>query len=270
MNQRTYAQELTKDYLISLGITDVTPDGLHIFKKGKETYQSMSKSGKKNYLVVCLYDPQRRLAVPKEKRNSSTGQFTLGVHVINYVWNVGNRPAGYVVDHIDNNPLNNDISNLQLVTPKINITKDKTNCSINQIKCNINKPLSFYEEKLNNYEARYEEAKANHDVDLVHKLRANIYQKRARIRYYKAHTDEANAIQAKAEEKIAKKEEKIAKKDAYHARAARIRELNDLVCIARLQYLQAKHNYGKDHPMTLHARKEWRAAVAEKKEFLGI
>lgn len=263
MNQRTYAQELTKDYLISLGITDVTPDGLHIFKKGKETCQSISKSGKKNYLVVCLYDPQRRLAVPKEKRNSSTGQFTLGVHVINYVWNVGNRPAGYVVDHIDNNPLNNDVSNLKLVTPKINVTKDKTNCSSNQIKCNINKPLSFYEEKLNNYELRYEEAKANHDADLVHNLRANIYQTRARIRYYKAHIDEANAIKAKAEEKIAKK-------DAYHARAARIRELDDLVCRARLKYLQAQHEYGDDHPMTLHAKKEWRAVVAEKNEVLGI
>lgn len=168
-----------------------------------------------------------------------------------------------MVDHIDNNPLNNDVSNLQLVTPKINVTKDKTNCSSNQIKCNINKPLSFYECKLNSYLEKYNEAKKNHDVDLVHKLRANIYQTRARIRYYKAHIDEANAIKAKAEEKIAKK-------DAYHARAARIKELNDLACTARLQYLQAEHNYGEDHPTTLHAKKEWRAAVAEKNEFLGI
>ena len=263
MNQRTYAQELTKDYLISLGITDVTPDGLHIFKKGKEASQIRSKSGKKHYLVIGLYDPQRRLAVPKEKRNSSTGQFTLGVHVINYVWNVGNRPAGYVVDHIDNNPLNNDVSNLQLVTPKINVTKEKTNCYTNQIKCNISKPLSFYEEKLNNYEARYEEAKANHDADKCHKLRANIYQTRARIRYYKAHIDEANALKAEAEEKTAKKE-------ANHARAARIKELNDLAGKARLQYLQAQHEYGENHFMTLNAKKEWRAAVAERNEFLEI
>lgn len=168
-----------------------------------------------------------------------------------------------MVDHIDNNPLNNDVSNLQLVTPKINVTKEKTNCYTKQIKCNINRPLSFYEEKLNNYEVRYEEAKANHDADKCHKLRANIFQTRARIRYYKAHIDEANALKAEAEEKIAKK-------DAYHARATRIKELNDLAYRARLQYLQAQHEYGEDHLMTLSAKKEWRAAVAERNEFLGL
>ena len=40
-----------------------------------------------------------------------------------YAWFVGDVPAGMQVDHIDNDPLNNDPANLRLVTPKENIRK---------------------------------------------------------------------------------------------------------------------------------------------------
>jgi hypothetical protein len=85
MKKRIYAQAVTKSYLIKLGITDVTPDGLHIYKNGKEVNQVKTKSGKKHYLSIMLYDPERRQAIPKEERTNSDGQFVLGVHVINYV-----------------------------------------------------------------------------------------------------------------------------------------------------------------------------------------
>lgn len=38
---------------------------------------------------------------------------------------LGERPDGYIVDHIDNNPLNNRLDNLQYTTYKINNTKDR-------------------------------------------------------------------------------------------------------------------------------------------------
>ena len=264
MNQRTYAKEITKDYLIKLGITDVTPDGLHVYKNGKEVHQCKTRSGKKKYyLSVILYDPELRQSIPVEERNSASGNITLGVHVVNYVWNKSDKAKGIVIDHIDNDPFNNDIKNLQPKTPKANLHKEHKYWCTGQLKCRLNKPLSFYEDKLSHYLALHDEAYSRGDKEACHKLRGNISQTRARINYYKAHIDEANAIKAEAEEKIAKK-------DAYHARVARIKELNDLACKARSQYLKTKHEYGANHWMTIHDKQEWRAAVAERNEFLEI
>lgn len=40
-----------------------------------------------------------------------------------YAWFVDTIPAGYQVDHIDNNSLNNDVNNLQLLTQSDNLKK---------------------------------------------------------------------------------------------------------------------------------------------------
>ena len=48
------------------------------------------------------------------------------------IWCLVNRsdvPEGYRVDHIDNDPSNNDISNLQIVSHRRNLTKDKRGSS---------------------------------------------------------------------------------------------------------------------------------------------
>lgn len=151
--RKDYAAELTKDYLMKLGITDVTPDGLHIYKGSKEVaqYISKTKNAKRRYLMVTLYDPELRQATPKEERTSTTGAITIPVHVINYVWNKGPRELGLVVDHIDNNPLNNHIDNLQLISQRENATKDREE-SIRELKCKLDRPLSYYEDKLAYYE----------------------------------------------------------------------------------------------------------------------
>lgn len=44
-------------------------------------------------------------------------------HRFIYIWYNGEIPAGYDIDHIDNNSLNNDISNLRLLTRKENLAK---------------------------------------------------------------------------------------------------------------------------------------------------
>ena len=40
-----------------------------------------------------------------------------------YAWFNGDVPAGYVVDHIDNDPYNNDPYNLQILTISENLEK---------------------------------------------------------------------------------------------------------------------------------------------------
>lgn len=44
---------------------------------------------------------------------------------------LGHKPCGYklVVDHIDNNPFNNHLSNLQIITARENLSKDKRGAS---------------------------------------------------------------------------------------------------------------------------------------------
>ena len=46
-------------------------------------------------------------------------------HAFLYAWFKGEVPAGYDVDHIDGNTLNNDIDNLQLLTRKENTNKNE-------------------------------------------------------------------------------------------------------------------------------------------------
>lgn len=263
MKRRTYAKEITKDYLIKLGITDVTPDGLHIYKGEKEVPQHKTRSGKKYYYTVVLYDPELRQTVPVEKRTSSSGQFTLGVHVVNFVWNKSDKAQGMVIDHLDNNPFNNDITNLQVKTPKENLHKEHKDWNTVQIKCKLNKPLSFYEDKLNNYLALYEDAKARHDAKACHALRCNVAQTRARIRYWKAHQEEAEKLNME-------KAQEQAKKDAYHERATKLRELEEFVLAARMQYIRAEYEYGPDNFVTQCYKKDWRDAVADRNHFLGI
>ena len=80
--RRDFAQEITKDLLKSLGITEVTTDGKHIFRNGEELkLQVLNK--KKGYLGVTIYGKW-----PDEDENS---YINLNMHVANYVWNKGDR-----------------------------------------------------------------------------------------------------------------------------------------------------------------------------------
>tara|TARA_R110000803_G_scaffold173259_1_gene236012 strand:+ start:160 stop:660 length:501 start_codon:yes stop_codon:yes gene_type:complete len=56
---------------------------------------------------------------------------TLEVHQLVAVAFLGHEPCGHkiVVDHIDNNKLNNKVENLQLTTNRNNASKDRKGCS---------------------------------------------------------------------------------------------------------------------------------------------
>lgn len=71
--------------------------------------------GTTGYLTVDL----RKLGAKKTKK----------VHQLMAMAFLNHEPCGYdlVVDHIDNNPLNNNLKNLQIITHRRNTTKDKKN-----------------------------------------------------------------------------------------------------------------------------------------------
>lgn len=232
--RRPYAGEVTKDYLKKLGVEYVSTDGTVVIKDGEQVAISFSEKTKKPYGNVSFYDPDIRAAVPKEERTDSTGEFTLGIHVLNYVWNRETKPFGKVVHHRDNNPRNNDIDNLALKTPRENVMEERTE-STRELKCNMSKPRSFYEEKLELLEREYLLALEEGDQNKLHNLRSYKSQCRANLRYWDSHAEEHEEIQAvnaaKAEAK-AKKELK-----AKHIKV--LRELADTA--------KAKGDYDRWH-----------------------
>lgn len=262
--RKDYAAELTKEYLMKLGITDVTPDGLHIYKGSEELAQYIpkTKNVKRRYFRVSLYDPEIRQATPKEERTSTTGAITIPVHVINYVWNRGPRELGLVVDHIDNNPLNNHIDNLQLINQRENVTKDREE-SIRELKCKLDRPLSYYEDKLAYYEGLYQKAVKEGNQEEAHKQRANTYGQRARIRYWLSHKEEAEALIAKKQAYLETKLDS----DVYHAKAEVIKLLKENISKRRAEYKNALETNGSKHETTLSLKAEWKRARKELNDF---
>lgn len=256
MKQRKpYAGEVTKDYLKKLGIEHVSEDGLTVIRKGKQLNVCFSEKTKKPYGKVQFHDSELYAATPKEERLIGCGRISLDIHVLNYVWNRADKPQGMVVDHIDNNPRNNDISNLQCITPGENLAKERTNWNTYELKCKLNKPRSFYEDKLAHYEALHEQAKAEHDAEAAHALRTNISQCRARLRYYDNHIEEAQELQCTKEQEEAKKKE-------YRERAQKKKELKANVDSARKFYKELANAYGKDDPIVKKYWYEWKLAIA--------
>ena len=262
--RKDYAAELTKDYLMKLGITDVTPDGLHIYKGSKELAQYIpkTKNAKRRYFIVSLYDPELRQATPKEERTSTTGAIIIPVHVINYVWNKGPRELGLVVDHIDNNPLNNHIDNLQLISQRENVTKDREE-STRELKCKLDRPLSYYEDKLAYYEDLYQKAVKEGNQEEACRQRANTYTQRAKIRYWLSHREEAEALIAKKQAYLETKLDR----DIYHAKAKVIKLLKENISKRRAEYDNALEANGSKHETTLSLKAEWKRARKELNDF---
>ena len=126
--------KLTKEELIRLGVTEVTRDG-RVFRDGYEMtphkVTAKHKYGKdKHYWLLCFYDPlvwQKQ----KEEGKRANGMRTLLLHRVVWTWFNGDTPLDYMdVCHIDDNPDNNCIDNLEVMThhKNINARKIKNAC----------------------------------------------------------------------------------------------------------------------------------------------
>ena len=102
-------KEVFKDYEVSnLG-------NVRSFKNNK--VRVLKQSVNANYLRVSIMIDKK----PKQ----------FHVHILMAIAFLGYTPNGnkIVVDHIDNNPLNNTLENLQIITHRQNVSKDMTGSS---------------------------------------------------------------------------------------------------------------------------------------------
>lgn len=223
-----YAKKLTKERLIQEGFTEITKEG-RLFKGEQEVFPN--QNSRNGYISVWLYqrDPEGHLIKGKERvykytrKDGTIGEYTswqakletYGLHRVMWAWHYGEVPEGYVVDHINNRHSRIEdyhLDNLQLLTPKENVNKERTNWHQYEKKCSLKKPREHYENKLQYYIQQYDEAKLNKDAKLAHKLRSDISQYRARLRYYDNHIDEVQEIKENdkmtLEEKIEKEQDR--------------------------------------------------------------
>lgn len=167
---------LTKEWLQSLGITNVTEKG-EIYIKGHKAYIKTAKCPHKiskkvkEYPCFSIYDKELR-AKQKEENKIPTGMRGLIVSRVVYAWFHDICPADLDVDHIDNNPFNNNVNNLQLLNRKDNNNKHA--------------PRNQY-----NFHLTDEEIKKHIEE----------------VKYYKIKTDEARAKIKEQKEKISKLKE---------------------------------------------------------------
>ena len=104
-------KEIWKDIKGYEGIYKISSLG-RIINVKKDTFKEPN-IGSHGYLKINLYN--------KGVEKTRTIHSLLAEHFLNH------NPNGHkiVVDHIDNNPLNNDLKNLQLITNRENTAKEK-------------------------------------------------------------------------------------------------------------------------------------------------
>lgn len=180
-----YNSRLTKQDLIDYGIDEITEEG-YVYRNGKLVPLSRNNRG---YLTFTAH------------KGSDYKTITLSRAI--WAWFKGEVPEGMVVDHVDNSHRHIQdyrLENLQCITQKANVNKDKPR-EAKPLKCDMHKPRGFYEAKLDKYEGLYKTARQEGDQEACHKWRTYVSQARARLKYWDAHADEYGSHHWREEQK---------------------------------------------------------------------
>lgn len=120
-------QELTKEQLLHYGITDITEDGrvfMGDYERKVIIQNKSSRYGVYQAKAIQVYD---RDVYERGKSNPKPNHGTKNIIIARamWAWFYGKCPANMDVDHIDGDSLNNNLSNLQLLTRSENLQKRK-------------------------------------------------------------------------------------------------------------------------------------------------
>lgn len=177
-------QDLTKDYLRSLGITNVLSDGTIYFKdaiKKQYIYTAKHKYGKDmKYKVIGIYDPElykKQCQKAGKPLVSGAGNRYICVNRIVYAWFHGMCPKEMDVDHIDGDTMNNFVSNLQLLTRKENLKKRTRQSNQHTVGWSDKKyeEYTYYKKRIKDMYAtiQYRKSRIAHDCQELDKLLKN-------------------------------------------------------------------------------------------------
>lgn len=124
---KIHCTALTKQMLLDMGISNVYVENKRwvierTWRKVGRSTKPVTKRLKIFYNKTRhKYAPTKYYAIVGFSYNNMTHTYPLARFL--YVWFKGDIPEGYTVDHIDNNPFNNNLRNLQLLTLKENLEK---------------------------------------------------------------------------------------------------------------------------------------------------
>ncbi len=96
-------------------------EGLYLVSNTGKVKSAITNKVLKGTLTSTKYTKYRFVQLYKE----NTKRVNAYIHLLVYDTFVGKDRTGYTVDHIDNDQENNHIDNLQLITHRVNCTKDK-------------------------------------------------------------------------------------------------------------------------------------------------
>lgn len=126
---RDYSKPLTKQMLLDMGIYGIYWDkDNNQWWIDRYWYVTRSRSIKRHYRVDitearCKHKYVKDKVYPKVTFSYLNKPVTISLSRLLYVWFIGDIREGFVVDHIDNDPFNNNLDNLRVITIEQNIRK---------------------------------------------------------------------------------------------------------------------------------------------------
>ena len=179
-NYKNYCKKLSKEMLQEkFGVIDViAPEiegqlsGVLIKSKNKNIFKRFHLNKNQNYYAIGFYCPDLKRTI------------SISAQRIIAAWYFGEIAEGAVIDHINNNKLDNRLENLQIISVTENINKNRDCCATHTLPNNGNPSKEKYLAKLEKYIKRYKLEIERGDQEAAHKTRGSIHLQKSKLLNY--------------------------------------------------------------------------------------